>query len=259
MYQIYFSEFVNYMPAEALIKSATVKEYRIANIYIGNPIITVTIDLTNFNDTPPNYTGYIKYHITIDVGITVDAMIIYNGNVKTLDPIANVTFEEGKIVIKDDFDILYSIDVNDNTGFKVIMYRPERRLMLASAPFLTPSNNTLVRVPIIDISGQTSIDGEYLSDMTFIIKDKYKYKCHKNIVDDCGSGCVQHEYLYGRLKTTTIRTYNIPLQEVVIGKCGTLREKVIIIILLDMINFILNVIKIVKLYYYNINRYYKFI
>ena len=46
-----------------------------------------------------------------------------------------------------------------------------------------------VRVPIIDIYGQTTLNGEYLADMTFGIKDQFKYYCMKNIVDpyQCGS------------------------------------------------------------------------
>lgn len=84
--------------------------------------------------------------------------------------------------------------------------------------------NSLVRIPIIDIQGQTTIDGEYLSDMTFVIQDKYKYKCHENIIKD--KTCKDH-YSISKLKTTTFYKNNIPLQCVVKGKGKSLQDKVL--------------------------------
>ena len=82
-----------------------------------------------------------------------------------------------------------------------------------------------LRVPIIDIYGQTTLNGEYLSDMTFVIQDQYKYKCPKNIVDPCPCGCDIYYIQPNQLKTTTLMDNNIPLEDVVIGK-GTLQDKV---------------------------------
>ena len=82
-----------------------------------------------------------------------------------------------------------------------------------------------VRVPIIDIYGQTTLNGEYLSDMTFVIQDQYKYCKSKNIIDPCQCEC---DILYiqpNKLKKTTLVKNNIPLEDVVVGK-GNLYDKV---------------------------------
>src|SRR6516225_4207131 len=48
-------------------------------------------------------------------------------------------------------------------------------------PTLSPCN--LINIPIIDIQGQTTYNGQNLSDMTFTIQDKYQYYCYdKNII-----------------------------------------------------------------------------
>ena len=83
-----------------------------------------------------------------------------------------------------------------------------------------------VRVPIIDIYGQTTLNGEYLSDMTFVIQDQYKYCKSKNIIDPCQCGCDIYYIQPYKLKTTTLIDNNIPLQDVVIGK-GSLQNKVL--------------------------------
>ena len=68
--------------------------------------------------------------------------------------------------------------------------------------------------------------GEYLSDMTFVIQDKYKYYGKENIVDPCQCGCDIYYIQPNKVKTTTLVDNNIPLEDVVIGK-GTLRDKVL--------------------------------
>lgn len=91
------------------------------------------------------------------------------------------------------------------------------------------SQNALVRIPIIDIQGQTTMDGEYLSDMTFVIQDKYKYKCHENIINEKSckdKSCKDHYSTPHKLKTTTFYKNNIPLQCVVKGKGKSLQDKV---------------------------------
>lgn len=81
-----------------------------------------------------------------------------------------------------------------------------------------------VNIPIINISGQTTVNGDYLSDMLFIIKDKYKYYkyCNKKVYDKQCNIMINSNYL----KTTTLYQNNIPLEKVLKGKCGvTLKEK----------------------------------
>ena len=100
---------------------------------------------------------------------------------------------------------------------------------------ISPTGNVQVRVPakggssipIIDIYGQTTINGAYLSDMAFVIQDQYKYKCHNHMINndnDC-YGCTIYYLPINKIKTTTFHQNNIPLEDVVKGK-GTLQEKV---------------------------------
>jgi hypothetical protein len=89
-----------------------------------------------------------------------------------------------------------------------------------------------VIVPIIDILGQTTVDGEFLSDFKFIIQDKYCYKS-KNIVkekcchNDKGCNCKTLYCPENKLKTTTFYQDKIPLQDVVKGKGKTLKCKLL--------------------------------
>lgn len=123
-------------------------------------------------------------------------------------------------------DATYTFDLTDQNFRVKIGYANNVQLGgIATSIQFPPTNNTEVRVPIIDIMGQTTIDGEYLSDMMFVIQDKYKYCGHDNLIKKCSS-CNPHYYSYGKLKTTTFRENNIPLQCVVKGKGKTLQNKV---------------------------------
>ena len=94
-------------------------------------------------------------------------------------------------------------------------------------PTLQPITD-YVRIPIIDIQGQTTVDGQFLSDFKFIIQDEYKYDDACNIINNCNCNeCVLfYEQIY-KLKTTTFYQNNIPLETVVKGKGKTLREKLV--------------------------------
>lgn len=94
------------------------------------------------------------------------------------------------------------------------------------------NNTTEVRVPIVDIYAQTTVNADFLSDCTFIIQDKYKYKKPKNIVEECckngkGCACKKHYYPEKKLKTTNFYQVSPPLQDVVKGKGCTIREKLL--------------------------------
>ena len=133
-------------------------------------------------------------------------------------------------------DNTYDIDLTGQTMVKIltVVATREKRLPITGAgggftpgPTIPVDPTQPVRVPIIDIYGQTTFNGEYLSDMTFIIQDEFKYCKSKNIVDPCQCGC---DILYiqpNKLKTTTLIDNNIPLQDVVIGKKKTLQDKVL--------------------------------
>ena len=198
--------------------------------------ITVTADLTNFGNTPPNYTGYIDYTINIVQvspadNVQVSVRITYVGAVRTLtilttQPGVSITYNGFFLdITKTNATCTFSLTPQD---FQVVIqYSNTVQLGGIPAVFIFPPlNNTEVRVPIIDIQGQTTFDGNYLSDMKFIIQDKYKYYCNENIIKKCGS-CKLHYYPYGKLKTTTFIDNNIPLQKVVKGKGKTLQDKVL--------------------------------
>jgi hypothetical protein len=84
----------------------------------------------------------------------------------------------------------------------------------------------MTKVPIINIQGQTTYNGDYLSDMTFTIKDKYQYYgYHLDTIKM--SKCKDIFIKFKKLKTTTFLEFHIPLQNVVKGKGCTLREKLL--------------------------------
>jgi hypothetical protein len=89
---------------------------------------------------------------------------------------------------------------------------------------LLPHNNK-VEIPIIEIRGQTTYNADYLSDMTFIIKDKYRYYDYDSkIIKTCGKCKSQYGKL-SKLKTTKFLQFSPPLQNVVKGKGCNLKEK----------------------------------
>lgn len=107
-------------------------------------------------------------------------------------------------------------------GFVVQILRPKALNVVHLAQL--PSVPSVIKVPMINIYGQTTYNGDYLSDMTFVIQDQYKYNCHKNR-NNHGCGCIEYYLLPDQLKTTTLQVNNIPLQDVVKGK-GSLYDKV---------------------------------
>lgn len=225
------SEFITYQPTTALIKSGTTGVYYNADgqPVTSLPVVTVVIDLTNFSPTIPN-SGYIDYLVTKKYELSV--RVTYTGTTKVLTilsiPMGVIVSLQGNYIQITDIDISQNfttlIDISSNERFQVII--PATNLVLTPSITIPPTNNTEVRVPIINIYGQTTVNNDYLSDMTFVIQDKHKYKCHKNIIDCQMCGCVQHFLLYDQLKTTTFRKNNIHLEDVVKGKGKTLQDKV---------------------------------
>jgi len=178
-------------------------------------------------------------------------LIIFN---KTPPP-----FNNGDIVPGD----IYIFKINTTTGINVIFGRKPGIILNTNEQSLNnlflninninnnyTNNNQLyyncnncntsptgcIRVPSIVIQGQTTYNGEYISDMTFTIKDKYKYYDCKNVIDyhkkcnDCSkscNACKHYYYPYSKLKTTIFLEFGPPMQKVVKGKGCTLREKLV--------------------------------
>jgi hypothetical protein len=86
------------------------------------------------------------------------------------------------------------------------------------------SNCGNVRVPIINIQGQTTFDGEYLADMLFTIcDDRQYYKCRK-LKSCCGVYFIGND----QVLQTQFRTCGIELEKVVKGANNlSLREKLL--------------------------------
>ena len=237
MNNIRYGDFISFTPSGNLMVGTTGVYHNNLNIPVGNdPVITIQANLTNFVDGVP-YSGYIDFNIVVVSGgstvLTTNVRITYMGNVPTLGiltpvPGANIDLnQQNNILTITTENLVIGLNLYP-TGFSAQVYYVQHIQLggIATAFLFPPSNTTEVRVPIIDIMGQTTLNGDYLSDMTFVVQDKYKYKCSENIVKKCKNGCVEHYYLYGKLKTTTFQENNIPLQCVVKGKGKTLRAKV---------------------------------
>ena len=261
-----FSNIITYQPEQALIKSGTATTYfsrstdpnSIYGDIIDAPPVIVIMDQTNLD--PNSLTGFIIYTITIGSITTVVKLISFGPTlVFELEPVStplNVLVEyipgpglRRAIRITID-NVSYNIIIADEvilptTNFSVgITFNKAIQLITGPAASIgalggpgagggfTPIGqigpSQPVRVPIIDIYGQTTIDGDYLSDMTFVIQDQYKYKCNDKCKEDTNNGCYGCTIYYlpvNKLKTTTFQENNIPLEDVVRGK-GTLQEKV---------------------------------
>ena len=220
--------------------------------------ITLFADFTNFTLYP--FSGYILYTITINQALSGQVKLAFNPvslavSFSVITAINGVHFDLSfenfavEILVKlinPDLDPniyssgdLYRIQVAPSTyhidqpsNFTIAvtfkLYRPKGLQLGGNLNIPTsPTGPIEVKVPIIDIYGQTTINGEYLSDMSFVIQDKHKYKCHTNIVDHDACGCVQHYLPTYKLKTTTFQENNIPLEKVVKGKGKSLQDKVL--------------------------------
>ena len=251
---------IEYQPSDLVIKSGTTTGYLLVstdprNVYglpVDAPATTVLIGLTNYDSI--NMTGYIFYRITIRNIITELNLVFLGQNQFRVD-ILKVETNVGVFYIPGPGskrsirisinDVSYNIVVVDAGISPPKNFRVELSFSkavefqglgggfagplppLPPLPPTSPTGNVQVRVPIIDIYGQTTIDGDYLSDMTFVIQDQYKYKCNENkyINSDHCYGCTIYYLPVNKLKTTTFQQNNIPLEDVVKGK-GTLQEKV---------------------------------
>jgi hypothetical protein len=84
--------------------------------------------------------------------------------------------------------------------------------------------NNYLRIPIINIYGQTLYNSENLSDMTFIIEDKYKYYDNTK---RCKNTCKLRYSDKYKLKKTKFLLFDIPMLKVVKGKGKTLENKLL--------------------------------
>ena len=100
-----------------------------------------------------------------------------------------------------------------------------------TGPAIIPN---LVRIPDINILGQTTVNGEFLSDVTFFIDDKYQYyentakiACENKDNNGCCENCQPIYTDVRKLKRTKFFQYGPEMQCVVKGNGATLRDKLI--------------------------------
>lgn len=189
---------------------------------VNTLIVTMTIPVDNGNRN--------GYNVSYSVNQTALTSTI------TFDSIGRPTFTfiwtEGDSPFKGLYDIGDRYDLNlvlQGPLFSQFFPVFQRKSGITlTTPILQTIPNVTVRVPSINIQGQTTVNGDYLSDFTFIIKDKYKYydydckilknkKCHCEpiYIDQC------------KLKTTTFLIFNPEMQCVVKGKGKTLQDKLL--------------------------------
>ena len=241
------------------IKQARISQYRSEEGLARLPLpvfspITVTVDTTDpqvpiytvtFNDLQ----GIVPLTITIKITPTENTITKLNAlrigadvEIINSDIILTVRLpilkgvDPNRYNVGDEYRIILNAVVNNVEGVFVRASRSKSEFIGAGGGFtsipIAPTGPTgtigiqPVRVPIIDIYGQTTLNGEYLSDMTFVIQDQYKYYCNENIIDPCQCDCDIIYIQPDKLKTTTLIDNNIPLQDVVIGKGKTLQAKV---------------------------------
>ena len=87
------------------------------------------------------------------------------------------------------------------------------------------SSCTTVRIPIINILGQSMLNGSDVSDMTFTIFDKFTYYEKKCIVDDNKNKCQLLRLECSKLKETTFIKCCPWMVSVTKGEGSTLNEK----------------------------------
>lgn len=231
-------------------------------------ILQVTIILNNFKQ--PNTPPYIAapYNIKINIGnnssysldIDVNNLGTFS-NILNCSPsfdskypnggtnlfnvfgqnyqIPNATINRVK-VNNDEYLITMISCVNiTNTGFAIG----------ALVTFITPNNVTIdegicndkycfctsscltTRIPLINILGQSMLNGDDVSDMTFTIFDKYTYEEKKSIVDNNKNHCQLLRLECDKLKETKFIKCCPWMVSVTRGKGSTLRDK-----LLDLIS-----------------------
>jgi hypothetical protein len=159
-----------------------------------------------------------------------------NGDTYTITPRLCSGSSEGVSVI---FSRDLGLNLNDigNTGptggieTSLILGEPTNiNMQMAGQGYCGCQNNVncdKVIVPIITIEGQTTYNGQYLSDMLFTIKDKYcYYEYDPCLIKNPNKKCCTLYLKEKKLKTTTFLEFNPPLQDVVKGCGKTLRAKV---------------------------------
>lgn len=189
--------------------------------YITITVNTTSLPVTVTTGNLPNILVSINSLTTISFNVVM-VMVVNNGSV----------WAPGAYNNGDTYEINVNIPVNGGDLGAYYKFTRKNTIQLDMPPTVPFSNlippviNPYTVVPIIDILGQTTVNGDYLSDFTFIIQDKVKYydKCPLKLYKH--RGYIEHIVKTCELKTTTFFKTCIPLQDVINGKGKTLSDKV---------------------------------
>jgi len=194
----------------------TITSFTDSNVYdISFGSMGDNIHLTNTGIVTLSYTTGLSVAITTTTPLVISVTL----GLLQFENLLNYNNGDNYIIYLEDM-------IDGQQALSVIANRPKASQFIGAGggfELLPITSPTTIQVPIIQINGQTTLNGDYLSDMTFEIQDKYKYKCHKNIITKCH--CEPHYLSVDKLKTTTFYKNNIPLQCVVKGK-GSLSDKI---------------------------------
>ena len=124
---------------------------------------------------------------------------------------------------------LYEFDSNENYSIDVTVKRPKRFLgkeetSTNGSQLLTFNNTNKIEVPILDILGQTLIDGSDIGDIIFTIKDQFQYYCKNNIPPEFNK-CGTYNIDPLKLKTTIFNKSCPKIVSVVRGNGETWYDK----------------------------------
>jgi len=124
---------------------------------------------------------------------------------------------------------LYDFVSDENTSIDVTIKRPTRfsgkeETSPNESQLLTFNNTNKIEVPILNILGQTLIDGSDIGDIIFTIKDQFQYYCINNIPPEF-NGCCTYNIDPLELKTTIFHKSCPKIVSVVGGNGDTWYDK----------------------------------
>ena len=221
----------------------------------GNGDYTVTIGTKTYTINVTNNVGTITSpqlpdtEITFPLGLTGTHPLMCGGNEGTTINVPNALTNSVKINTSPQITDTYLIEMvsacffNDGSPGSPtakVTFTRNNNVAVSASPleenndcnnkdcFCSPTCPT-TRVPIITISGQSMVDGSDVSDMTFLIFDKFTYYEEKCIVSS------KNKCQLSRLKCTDLQETKFIkccpwMVSVVRGKGCTLREKLLYLI-----------------------------
>jgi len=184
---------------------AIINQSDFSNASLLDPLPTIDFTLMTFNDYIVIFSNQ-QGQIHVVRGETI--------------PIAS---PDGKTTDLYDFvsDEAYSIEITVNRSKR---FSSEKETSPNVPQLLTFNNTNKIEVPILDILGQTLIDGSDIGDIIFTIKDEFQYYCTNDILPKFNK-CGTYNVSLSDLKTTIFHKCCPKIVSVVIGNGETWYDK----------------------------------